>query len=69
MLKPSLCAYNDACILVKVTITINRRGADTASRQAEEKDKGVTFKNFALFTKCIGQISWFSRNWCSNSDI
>ena len=57
MLKPSLCAYNDACILVKVTITINRRGADTASRQAEEKDKGVTFKNFALFTKCIGQIS------------
>ena len=69
MLKPSLCAYNDACILVKVTITITRRGADAASRQADEKDKGVTFKNFAPFTKCIGQISLFSRNWCSNSDI
>ena len=69
MLKPSLCAYNDACILVKVTITITRRGADTTSRQADEKDKGVTFKNLASFTKRIGQISWFSRNWCSNSDI
>ena len=57
MLKPSLCSYNDACIFVKVTITITRRGADTASRQADEKDKGVTFKNFAPFTKCIGQIS------------
>ena len=56
MLKPSLCAYNDACILVKVTITITRRAADTASRQADEKDEGVTFKNFAPFTKCIGQI-------------
>ena len=60
MLKSSLCAYNDACILV--TITITRREADTASRQADEKDKGVTFKNFAPFTKCIGQISLFSRN-------
>ena len=57
MLKPSLCAYNDACILVKATITITRSAADTASRQADEKDKGVTFKNFAPFTKCIGQIS------------
>ena len=57
MLKPSLCAYNDACILVKVTITITRRGADTALTQADEKDKGVTLKKFATFTKCIGQIS------------
>ena len=57
MLKPSLCAYNDACILANVTITITRRVVDTASRQADEKDKGVTFKNFAPFTKCIGQIS------------
>ena len=44
-------------------------GADTALTQADEKDKGVTLKKFATFTKCIGQISWFSRNWCSNSDI
>ena len=43
------------------TIKITRRGADAASRQADEKDKGVTFKNFAPFTKCIGQISLFSR--------
>ena len=57
MLNPSLCAYNDAYILVKVTTTINKRGADGASRQVDEKDKGVTFKNFAPFAKCIGRIS------------
>ena len=57
MLKPSLRAYNDACILVKVTTAITRRGADGVSRQADEKDKGETFKNFAPFTKCRGQIS------------
>ena len=57
MLNPSLCAYNDAYILVKVTTAITKRGADGASRQADEKDKGVIFKNFAPFTKCIGQIS------------
>ena len=57
MLKPSLCTYNDAYILVKVTTTINKRGADGASRQADEKDKGVTFKNFAPFSRCIGRIS------------
>ena len=48
MLKPSLCAYNDAGILVQVTTTITKRGADGASRQADEKDKGVRFKNHLL---------------------
>ena len=48
MLKPSLCAYNDAGILVQVTTTITKRGPDGASRQADEKDKGVRFKNHLL---------------------
>ena len=52
MLKLSLYAYNDACILVKVTITITRRGLT-----ADEKDERVIFKNFTPFIKSIGQIS------------
>ena len=42
---------------------------DAAARQADEKDKRVIFKNFAPFTKCIGRISWFSKNWYSNADV
>ena len=45
MLKSSLCDYSDVYILVKGTITINGRGADAAARQADERDKGVAFKN------------------------
>ena len=57
MLKSSLCDYSDAYILVKVTITINGRGADAAARQAEERDKGVSFKNCAPFINCISEIN------------
>ena len=57
MLKSSLCDYSDAYILVKGTITINGVGADAAARQADERDKGVTFKNCASFTNCISEIN------------
>ena len=57
MLKFSLCDYSDAFILVKGTITINGRGADAATRQADERDKGVAFKNCAPFTNCISEIN------------
>ena len=50
MLKSSVCDYNDAYILVKGTITITGAGADPATRQADEGDKGVAFKNCAQFT-------------------
>ena len=53
MLKSSLCDYSDAYILVKGTITINGRGADAAVIQADERDKGVSFKNCAPFINCI----------------
>ena len=56
-LKSSLCDYSDAYILVKGTITINRAGADAAARQADERDKGVAFKNCAPFTNCISEIN------------
>ena len=57
MLKSSLCDYSDAYILVKGTITITGAGADAAARQADERDKGVIFKNCALFTNCVSQIN------------
>ena len=57
MLKSSLCDYSDAYVLVKGTITINGRGADTAARQADERDKGVSFKNCAPFINCISEIN------------
>ena len=57
MLKSSLCDYSDAYIIVKVTITINGRGADDAARQADERDKGVSFKNCAAFINCISEIN------------
>ena len=57
MLKSSLCDYSDAYILVKGTITITGAGADAAARQADERDKGVAFRNFAPFTNCISEIN------------
>ena len=57
MLKSSLCDYSDAYIFVKRTITINGIGADAAARPADERDKGVAFKNCAPFTNCISEIN------------
>ena len=57
MLKSSLCDYSDAYILVKGTITINGRGADAAARKADEREKGVAFKNCAPFISCISEIN------------
>ena len=55
MLRSNLCDYADAYILVNGTIT--RAGDDVAARQADERGKGVTFKNCAPFTKCISRIN------------
>ena len=56
MLKSSLCDYSDAYILVKGKITIT--GADdAAAKQADERDKGVAFKNCAPFTNCVSEIN------------
>ena len=57
MLKSSSCDYSDAYILVKGTITINGRGADAAARPADERDKGVAFKNCAPFINFISEIN------------
>ena len=57
MLRSNLCDYADAYILVKGTITITGAGNDDATKRADERDKGVTFKNCAPFTKCINRIN------------
>ena len=57
MLKSSLCDYSDTYIFVKGTITINGIGADAAARRADERDKGMAFKNCAPFTNCISEIN------------
>ena len=42
---------------VRGTITITGAGNDAAARQADERNKGLTFKNCAPFTKCISRIN------------
>ena len=56
MLKSSLCDYSNVYILVKEK-TITGAGDDAAARQADERDKGVAFKNCAPFTNCISEIN------------
>ena len=57
MLRSGLCDYADSYILVKGTIAITGEGANTAAERADERDKGVPFKNCAPFTKCISRIN------------
>ena len=46
-----------AYIVVKGTITIIGAGDDAAARREDERNKGVIFKNCALFTKCISKVN------------
>ena len=57
MLKSNLRNYADAYTLVKGKITITGAGAAAALRLTDEREKGVTFKNCAPFTKCISRIN------------
>ena len=56
LLRSNLCDYVDAHILVKGIITITGAGNDDATKLADERDKGVTFKSCAPFTKCLSRI-------------
>ena len=69
MLKSSLCDYSDAYILVKETITMSEAGADAAARQADERDKGIAFKNCAPFTNCISEINNIQVDHAKDIDI
>ena len=69
MLKSSLCDYSDAYIIVKGKITITGEGDDAAARQADERDKGVAFKNCVPFTNCISEISNTQVDSAKDTDI
>ena len=56
MLRSNLCDYVDAYIPINGRITIAGAGYDGPARRADKRDKGVTFKNCAPFTKCISRI-------------
>ena len=55
--KSSLCDYSNTYILVKGRIKITGAGTDAAARKANERGKGVIFKNYASFTYCISEIN------------
>ena len=57
MLRSNLCDYADSYTLVEGTITITGKGTNAAAERADERDKGVTFKNCAPFTKCISRTN------------
>ena len=57
MLKSSLCNYSDVFILVNGRITITEVGADSTVRQADERNKGVIFKNCGPFINCKNVIN------------
>ena len=69
MLRSNLCDFADSYILVKGTITITAAGDDAAARQADERDKGVTFKNCTPFTKRISRINNTDIDKAHNIDI
>ena len=52
MLRSSLCEYSDAYILVSGTITVAELAAGGGNQNIP-----VVFKNCALFTNCISEIS------------
>ena len=54
MFKSSL---SDAYILVNGRITITEAGDDVAARQADERNKGIIFKNCASFINCKSEIN------------
>ena len=56
-LRSNLCHYANSYILVKGAITITGDGPNSAAERADERDKGVTFKNCPPFTKCISIIN------------
>ena len=69
MLRSNLCDCADSYILVKGTITITGAGVDADARQADERDKGVTFKNCAPITKCISRINNIDKDNAHDIDI
>ena len=58
MLRPNLCDYSDAYILVKGTITVTAPGANNnANNIRDKKNRPLILKNNAPFVSCITRIN------------
>ena len=57
MRKSNLYNYSDTYTIASRTIAITGEGGDAAARQADERNKGVIFKNCTPFTDCINEIN------------
>ena len=67
--KSSLCDYSDAYIFVKGKIKVAREGDDLAAKQADERNKGIAFKNCAPFTISTREINNTQIDNCKDIDI
>ena len=59
MIRPDLCDYSDAYILVSGTITVTGAAYDDNAKRRDETNKRVISKNCARFTNCISSINNF----------
>ena len=66
---PKSSDYSDACVLAKARIKITGAGADDAGRQADERNKGVIFKNCAPFFNCESKIDNAEKDNAKGIDI
>ena len=58
MLTPNLCAYSDAYILVKGTITVTAPGANNGANNIRDKrNRPLILKNNVPFVSCITRIN------------
>ena len=69
MLRSSLCDYSDTNIIAKGRTTTTGAGDDAASRQADERNKGVIFKNRAPFTNYKSEINNTELDHAKDIDI
>ena len=69
MRRSNLCDYSNAYILLGGTISIIGARADDAPKRADERNKGVRFKNCAPFTDCISEINNTQINDAKDIDV
>ena len=69
MLKSISCDYSEAYILFKGRTIITGTGDDAATRQADERNKGVIFKSYAPFIICRSEINNIEKENAKDIDI
>ena len=57
VMRLNLCDYSDVYILAIGTIATDGEGVNDAGKQADKKNKELTFKNYAPFIEYISNIN------------